>query len=62
MTTLTTIFAMLPMALSRSVGAEIWNALGITIISGLSVSTVVTLILIPTIYYMFEKRREDKNP
>lgn len=62
MTTLTTIFAMLPMAISRSVGAEIWNALGITIISGLSVSTLVTLILIPTIYYMFEKRREDKNP
>ncbi len=61
MTTLTTIFAMLPMALSRSVGAEIWNALGITIISGLSVSTLVTLILIPTVYYMFEKRKEEKR-
>ncbi len=60
MTTLTTIFAMLPMALSRSVGAEVWNALGITIISGLLVSTLVTLILIPTVYYMFEKRKEER--
>jgi len=60
MTTLTTIFAMLPMALTRSVGAEVWNALGITIISGLSVSTLVTLILIPVVYYMFEKRKEER--
>ncbi|MBW2545011.1 MAG: efflux RND transporter permease subunit, partial [Deltaproteobacteria bacterium] len=61
MTTLTTIFAMLPMALSRSVGAEVWNALGITIISGLSVSTLVTLILIPVVYYMFERRKEKRK-
>jgi len=60
MTTLTTIFAMLPMALTRSVGAEVWNALGVTIISGLSVSTLVTLILIPVVYYMFEKRKEER--
>ncbi|MCK4278779.1 MAG: efflux RND transporter permease subunit, partial [Desulfurellaceae bacterium] len=60
MTTLTTIFAMLPMALTRSVGAEVWNALGITIISGLLVSTLVTLILIPTVYYMFERRKEER--
>ena len=57
MTTLTTIFAMIPMTLSRGVGAEIWNALGITIIAGLSLSTFVTLILIPTVYYMLEKRK-----
>jgi len=62
MTTLTTIFAMLPMALSRGVGAEIWKPLGITIISGLLVSTLVTLILIPTVYYMFERRKKERKP
>jgi len=51
---------MLPMALTRRVGAEVWNALGITIISGLLVSTLVTLILIPVVYYMFEKRTEER--
>ena len=57
MTTLTTIFAMIPMAFSRGVGAEIWNALGITLIAGLSLSTLVTLILIPTVYYTLERRK-----
>jgi len=50
------------MALSRGVGAEIWKPLGITIISGLLVSTLVTLILIPTVYYMFERRKKERKP
>ncbi|MDY7034348.1 MAG: efflux RND transporter permease subunit [Thermodesulfobacteriota bacterium] len=58
MTTLTTFFAMVPMAISKDMGAEIWNPLGITMLGGLSVSALVTLVLIPTIYYMFEKRKE----
>ncbi len=57
MTTLTTIFGMVPMALSRGQGAEFWNPLGITMISGLSVSTLITLVLVPTIFFMLEKRR-----
>jgi len=57
MTTLTTFFGMLPMAVSQSVGAEAWNPLGITMLGGLSVSTLVTLILVPTIYYMLERRK-----
>ncbi len=60
MTTMTTFFGLLPMAISERVGAEAWNPLGITMLGGLSVSTMVTLILIPTVYYMFEKRK--KNP
>ncbi len=61
MTTFTTFFGMLPMAVSDKVGAEAWNPLGITMLGGLSVSTVVTLILIPTIYYLFENRKISKS-
>ncbi len=58
MTTLTTFFGMLPMAVSKRVGAEAWNPLGITMLGGLSVSTLVTLVLVPTIYYVLESRRD----
>lgn len=56
-TTVTTIFGMLPMALSRGEGSEIWRPLGITVIGGLTVSTLVTLVLVPTVYSLFERRK-----
>jgi CzcA family heavy metal efflux pump len=58
MTTLTTFFGMLPMAMSNATGAEIWNPLGITMLGGLTVSALVTLVLIPVIYDFMEARRE----
>ena len=58
MTAFTTMLAMLPMALSRYEGSEIWRPFGITVIGGLLVSTLVTLILVPTVYAIFEKGRE----
>jgi HAE1 family hydrophobic/amphiphilic exporter-1 len=61
MTSLTTIFGMVPLALSRGEGSEIWNALGITVIGGLLVSGVVTLILVPIVYYMVHKPRSEGN-
>ncbi len=61
MTTLTTIGGTIPMALSRGEGSEMWNELGITLIGGLSVSTLITLIIVPTIYYLFERKREVTN-
>jgi CzcA family heavy metal efflux pump len=57
MTTLTTFFAMVPMATSRAVGAEAWNPLGITMLGGLSVSMLVSLVLVPTVFYLFERRK-----
>lgn len=57
MTTLTTFFGMLPMAVSNNVGAETWNPLGITMLGGLAVSTLVTLVLVPTVYYQLERRK-----
>lgn len=58
MTTATTFFGMLPMAVSTAQGAEVWNPLGITMLGGLAVSSLVTLILIPVVYYSFERRTE----
>ena len=57
MTTATTFLGMLPMALSRGEGCEMWNSLGITMLGGLSVSTLITLVLVPVIYHLVEARR-----
>ena len=59
MTALTTMLGMLPMALSRNEGAEMWRPLGITVIGGMLVSTVVTLVLIPVLYSIFEGRKNN---
>ena len=45
MTTLTTVLGMLPMALGRGEGSEMWRGLGTTVAWGLSVSTLITLVL-----------------
>jgi len=53
-TTATTILAMIPLALSRGEGSEIWVPFAITVIGGLFVGTVITLVLMPTLYSVFE--------
>lgn len=53
MTTLTTILGMLPMALSHGVGSEMWRPMGIAIIGGLLVSTIMTLIYVPSMFCIF---------
>ncbi|MBD3368535.1 MAG: MMPL family transporter [Candidatus Eisenbacteria bacterium] len=58
MTAFTTIFGMLPLALMRYQGSEVWRPLGITMIGGLLVSTFVTLVLVPTVYMIFHTRIE----
>lgn len=58
MTTLTTVLGMIPMAIGTGEGSEMWKSLGITVAWGLSISTVVTLVLIPTIYCVFVTRQE----
>jgi HAE1 family hydrophobic/amphiphilic exporter-1 len=61
MTAFTTIFGMLPLALMRATGAEVWRPLGITMVGGLLVSTLVTLVLVPTLYTIFERRSRRKE-
>lgn len=53
MTTATTILGMIPMAISSGQGSEMWSPMAIAVIGGLTISTVLTLILIPTLYCVF---------
>ena len=58
MTAMTTILAMLPLALSRGEGSEIWSPMGISLIGGLVFSTTVTLIIVPVVYAIFARKGE----
>ncbi len=53
MTASTTLLGMLPMALSRGDGSELWAPIGIAVIGGLLFSTLLSLIVVPTAYYTF---------
>jgi HAE1 family hydrophobic/amphiphilic exporter-1 len=53
MTTATTVLGMVPMALSTGQGAEMWSPMAIAVIGGLTVSTILTLIYVPTMYCVF---------
>lgn len=56
MTTITTLVGLLPLAISRGEGSETWQPLGITMIGGLSLSTLITMLFVPTLYTVFETR------
>ena len=53
MTTLTTVLGMIPMALGTGEGSETWRSMGMTVAWGLSVSTLITLVIVPTVYAVF---------
>lgn len=69
MTALTTILAMLPLALEWGTGAELWAPMARSVIGGLTASTFMTLMIIPTVYTIFgdyrmkfaEKRTDRKR-
>ncbi|MEI6668738.1 MAG: efflux RND transporter permease subunit [Acidobacteriota bacterium] len=56
MTTATAILGLIPMALGLGEGAEIRAPMAVTVIGGLAVSTVLTLIVIPTMYFVLDRR------
>lgn len=53
MTSLTTILGMVPMAIGSGEGAEIWRPMGISVIGGLTMSTLLTLLFVPVMYCVF---------
>ena len=53
MTSLTTILGMVPMAIGSGEGSEMWRPMGIAVIGGLTFSTVLTLLFVPTMYTIF---------
>ena len=60
-TSCTTMLAMAPLAFSKGEGSEIWVPFAVTIIGGLFVGTVITLVLMPTLYSLFEGRTKAKS-
>ena len=60
MTAFTTILGMVPMALSTGEGAEMWQPMGIVVIGGLLVSTLLTFFIVPTLYGAMS-RHDDVN-
>lgn len=54
-TTATTMLGMMPMALSTGEGSEVWVPMGISVIGGLIVSTLMTLFFMPTLYSIFSR-------
>jgi cobalt-zinc-cadmium resistance protein CzcA len=56
MTALVDVFGFLPMVLSTGVGAEVQRPLAAVVIGGILSSTLLTLIVLPALYNVFEKR------
>jgi len=61
MTTLTTTFGMLPLALGLGEGAEIRAPMAITVIGGLIASTLLTLIVVPVLYSLVDRKQYDQQ-
>jgi multidrug efflux pump subunit AcrB len=62
MTAMTTVVGLIPMALGIGEGAEIRTPMAITVIVGLSAATVLTLVVIPTLYFQFTSNRSMVEP
>jgi HAE1 family hydrophobic/amphiphilic exporter-1 len=61
MTTLTTVLGMVPMAVGTGTGSEMWRSMGLTVAWGLSVSTLITLVIVPILYAIFAGVGVKKN-
>lgn len=61
MTTLTTILSMIPLGLGIGTNAVMMQGMALVIIGGLIASTLLTLILIPTFYLIFDKKKRKKE-
>lgn len=60
-TALTTLFGVLPAAYTFGVGSDIQRPLTTVVMGGLTTATILTMIVLPVIYYLVEKRTEDKT-
>jgi len=61
MTSLTTILGLIPMALDKSESSSLWSPLAITVIGGMTLSTFLTLLVIPCVYMIFRDLRLSKK-
>ncbi|MBI2966380.1 MAG: efflux RND transporter permease subunit [Bacteroidetes bacterium] len=58
MTSLTTILSMVPLIINTGEGSEIWRPMAVALVSGLTTSTLITLVIVPVIYAVFNRRRK----
>jgi len=58
MTTITTLLGLLPMAISTQEGSNLWSPLAITVMGGLTSSTILTLLIVPSCYIIFEDLKD----
>ena len=58
MTTITTLLGLIPMAMSTQEGSNLWSPLAITVMGGLTFSTVLTLLIVPSVYVICETSKE----
>ncbi|MEQ1439282.1 efflux RND transporter permease subunit [Fontimonas sp. SYSU GA230001] len=61
MTTLTTVLGLLPMAIGAGEGAEVRQPMAITVIGGLTVSTLLTLLVIPVVYSLLQRETQQQE-
>ncbi|MGH8442339.1 MAG: efflux RND transporter permease subunit [Nevskiaceae bacterium] len=61
MTTLTAVLGLLPMAIGGGEGAEVRAPMAITVIGGLLVSTILTLVVIPVVYTLLDRHQYDQD-
>jgi multidrug efflux pump subunit AcrB len=61
MTTLTTVVGMLPLAMALGEGSEMLQPLAVTMVAGLSYSTLVSLVLVPLVYRLLGTREAEKT-
>ena len=61
MTSLTTILGMVPLAAGTGEGSELWKGLGITVIWGLTISSLITLVFIPVMYTTFSQNQLNRK-
>ena len=62
MTALLAMFGLLPMALSHEIGSETQKPLAVVVIGGLITATLLTLIVLPTLYVLFERAGKRGSP
>ncbi|NIZ18974.1 efflux RND transporter permease subunit [Entomospira culicis] len=61
MTTLTTILGMIPLATATGDGTSMTQPIGVTVVGGMISSSIMTLFLVPVLYYMFNQKGERKR-
>ena len=61
MTTLTTIFAMVPLLFTSDMGSELQRPLSIAMIGAMTLGTIISLFIIPLIYWLIYRKHETQK-